>query len=487
MKNNNVVVWFHMHQPDYFDPMSKVQYLPWVRRHMLKGYYTVAKMLELHPTKLNINFSGVLLKQMSDYADNGLEDSFSLLERKPASSLSESEIQFIIQHFLVPVFTFKSKRFNELIQKKKNREKFSTDDLRDTQALFALSAFSPLVNDMKELINKDKAFTEEDKAFIKETENKIMKSVLPMYRNLSDKGQIELTVTPFYHPILPLIIDTDSAKESKKDSILPYAHFTHKEDAVIQIEHAIDIFKKVFGKIPAGMWPAEGSISNEAIELMHDKGIKWIGTDEAVLHNSRNMSPYDPYVWNARNIKILFRDHAISDKIGFTYNKMKPEDAADDFYNAVQDAKTTKIVILDGENPWDFYENNGMDFLKELFDRVSDITLFGSEAKADGELSSIHPGSWINGFFDTWIGHRESNIAWEYLTNARNEIGENKEAMEELYIAEGSDSFWWYSDFHKDEVDYSFDYLFRMHLIKAYENAGKIAPQYLYYPIKEVK
>jgi alpha-amylase/alpha-mannosidase (GH57 family) len=487
MKKNNVIIWLHMHQPDYADPISRRQYLPWVRRHTLNGYYTVAKLLEEIPAKLNINFSGILLKQILDYAENGLEDYYATLEKKPADSLSGSEIDFITQHFVVPIYTFHSKRFTELLNKKENREKFSKQDIRDAQALFSLSAFSPLVNDIGELKTKDRNFSENDKQFIKETETKIIKSTLPIYRKLYESKQIELTVTPFHHPILPLLIDTNAAKESKKDTILPYEQFSHREDAVNQIKMALEIFKNVFGKLPDGMWPAEGSISNEALDLIRDSGIKWAGTDEAVLHNSRSMSPHDPYIWNVRNVKILFRDHALSDRIGFVYNKMKAEDAAQDFYNAVQQSENTKVVILDGENPWDFYEDNGIEFLKEWFNKVKDITILGSEANPDGELNSIHPGSWINGFFDTWIGHRESNIAWDYLTNAREVAGNNKNAMEELYAAEGSDSFWWYSDFHKKEVDCSFDYLFRMHLIKAYQYAGAKIPEYLQYPIKEVK
>ncbi len=487
MGKNNVVIWFHMHQPDYFDPISKMQYLPWVRRHTLKGYYTVAKMLEVCQTKLNINFSGVLLKQMLDYSEKGMEDYFAFLEKKPTDSLTGSETDFIIRHFLSPVPTFQSERFEELLKKKTDRANFTMQDIRDTQVLFSLSAFSLLINDVEALRKKDRNFTEEDKQFIKATENKIIKSVLPMYKSLSDNGKIETTATPFYHPILPLIIDTNSARESKPDTILPHEHFAYREDAEWQVKHSIEIFKRVFGKNPKGMWLAEGSVSNEAIDSIKENGIKWIGTDESVLQNSRSMSPQDPYIWNVRGVKILFRDHLLSDKIGFTYNKMQPEDAANDFYNAVQSSKNTKIVILDGENPWDFYQDGGIDFLKALFNKIKDVSLFGSEAKPDGELRTIHPGSWINGFFDTWIGHKESNVAWDYLTKARNTLGDNKASMEELYAAEGSDSFWWYSDFHKKEVDFSFDYLFRMHLIKAYEVAGEEIPEYLYYPIKEAK
>ncbi len=486
MKKNNVVVWLHMHQPDYFDPVSKTQYLPWVRRHALSGYYPVAKLLSTYPARININFSGILIKQISDYAENNVNEYYKALEEKDAKSLTESEINFIIRHFLIPLPNANSARFKELLSKKERREKFSTDEIRDTQVLFSLSAFSPLIEDVKALKAKDRNFTEQDKQLIKQTENKIIGSLIGMYKNLYESGQIELTITPFYHPILPLLIDSNSAKESKEDSILPYGRFMHSEDASKQIKTAIEIFENTFGKKPQGMWPAEGSISNEAVELIKGNGIEWIGTDEAVLRMSKTNGPPDSSVWNARGMKILFRDHTLSDKIGFVYNKMQPADAADDFYNAVQSAEKTKVVILDGENPWEFYPNSGIDFLKAWFSKIEEITVSGSDAEAEGEMESIHPGSWINGYFDTWIGHKESNIAWDYLINARKKLG-SEDALKELYIAEGSDTFWWFSDFHKKEVDFSFDYLFRMHLISAYKLQNEKVPPYLNYPIKEVK
>ncbi len=481
---NKVIVWLHMHQPEYFNPIAGIQYLPWVRRHLAGGYYTVANLLKKYPAKININFSGVLLAQILRYTENFI-DYYDYLERKDASSLSESEANFIINKFLIPMNNFDNKRFAELIGKKQRMEKFTTNDLRDSQVLFTLSAFSPLNNEASEFLGKN-SFTESDKEEVKRIEKRAIKAVLPLYKELSESGIIELTATPMYHPILPLLVDTNSAKESKPDSVMPYSRFLHPEDADEQIKEGLTIFERVFGEKPKGMWPSEGSISAEVIELIKENGIEWVGTDEAILRKSLGGNP-EGLVYASNGVKIIFRNHTLSDKIAFVYNKMNPQDAASDFENCVVNSGRTEVVILDGENPWEYYENKGVDFLTEWFKKLQNISIKGSEAETEGEIEKIAPGSWINGFFDTWIGHKESNIAWDYLTEAREKLGDNEEAMKEIRIAEGSDWFWWYSDFHKNEVDFSFDTLFRMHLIKAYELSGEIIPGYLFYPIKEAK
>ncbi len=487
MKNQKVVIWLHMHQPDYFNPLGKIQYLPWVRRNITKGYYNVAKILSKYSTKININFSGVLLKQILSYQDDNFNDYYGILETKNAEDLIESEKAFILERFLIPELWKESRRYNELIEKKNHNEKFSLQDIRDTQFLFSLSAFSKFIPEIPDLIEKGQFFSEDDKKALHKVGKQIINSILDLYKELYKKGQIELTITPFYHPILPLLINTKSAIESKSDAIIPENTFKYIEDAKEQIKRSIKTFKDVFEKMPQGMWPSEGSISEEAIKIINESGIKWIGTDEQVLKRSIENNNPDSLIWDFKNTKIFFRNHNLSDKIGFVYNKMEPKVAAEDFYNEVQSKNRTEVVILDGENPWEYYPNSGIDFLNEWFKRIEGISALGSEIEPNHQLSRIIPGSWINGYFDTWIGHEESNIGWTYLTNARETLKNSKEALEELYMAEGSDWFWWYSDFHKKEVDMSFDTLFRSHLIKAYELAGKAVPEYLYYPIKEVK
>jgi alpha-amylase/alpha-mannosidase (GH57 family) len=486
MENQGIVIWLHMHQPSYFHPIMNIQYLPWVRRNLTKGYYNVAKILSNYSTKVNINFSGILLKQIMDYQESKITDYYQLLETKDAACLTESEKIFIINHFLINGLMNDSARYKELFEKKIHLEHFSIQDIRDAQFLFSLSAMSTLLPETTEFKKKERNFTEYDKKQLHKIETDIINSVLPMYKDLYEKGQIELTVTPFYHPILPLLINSTSAKESKNDAVIPENIFSHVEDADTQIKMAINIFKNVFGKKPKGMWPSEGSVSDDAANLIHENGLSWIGTDESVLKKSIGNDD-DSLIWYLNETKILFRDHSLSDKIGFVYNKMEPAKAAEDFYNEAISKGRTEVVILDGENPWEYYKNGGIEFLNEWFKKIENIAILGSEAETKKYLNHITPGSWINGYFDTWIGHKESNIAWTYLTEARERLKGSRDALQELYIAEGSDWFWWYSDFHKNEVDMSFDTLFRAHISKAYYLANIKTPDYLNYPIKEVK
>jgi len=436
-KENKIMLWLHMHQPDYLNPLSNEQILPWTRRHMLNSYYEIPKLLLSSSAKININFSGILLKQIVSYAEEKLEDTWETLEKKDADSLTESEKEFIIRNFLNPVANFNSNRFNKL-----------------------------------------------------KIERKIFESIIPMYRELFARKQIELTISPMQHPILPLLIDSSIACRSKQETILPLTQFAHPNDAIKQMEDAISLFSKIFGKMPQGMWPSEGSISNKAIDIIKQKGIKWIGTDESVLMRT------NPYVKkedisiprNVRDLKIFFRNHYLSDKIGFAYNKMNPIDAVKDLLQTVKSSRNGEIIILDGENPWDFYPECGVPFLTELFSALNQRnSALGNEIEATDSIEAIHPGSWINGYFDTWIGDEESNRAWTYLADTRKTVGSTQESLNQIYIAEGSDWFWWYSNLHKKEVDFTFDTLFRAHLIAAYQKAGIKIPSYLFQPIKEVK
>ena len=489
MIKKRLIMWLHMHQPDYLNPQNREQIVPWTRRHILRGYYEIPKLLSQSSAKININFSGTLLKQIVGYAEGKLKDSYEILEEKDAGSLSESEKTFIIKNFLNPIPHFDSARFNELIGKKRNREKFSTQDIRDTQMLFALSAFSPLINEANELLNKKENYTEEDKKIEKTIESKIMQSIIPLYKMLLKRNQIAITISPMYHPILPLLLDSSIAKISKPNTILPEIRFAYAEDAAKQIDDAISVFKEIFGTVPQGMWPSEGSVSNETIDISKIKGIKWIGTDQSILYKTNKELGNDGvFLSDVRGVKVFFRDRELSDKIGFVYNKMNEKDAVKDILQKLEASRNGEVIITDGENPWDYYPEYGVPFLKELFSALNEKnSALCSEVEAENKLESINPGSWINGCFDTWIGDEETNRAWTYLYDARRTVGKVKEALDEIYIAEGSDWFWWYSDFHKKEVDFTFDILFRAHLRSAYEKAQLKVPSYLFQPIKEGK
>jgi len=349
---------------------------------------------------------------------------------------------------------------------------------------------------------------------------------------MQDKGQIEVSVTPYYHPILPLLCDTDIAAESCPGLRLPANKFSHPEDAEYQIRTAVEFYTERFGRKPAGMWPSEGSVSTDILPFIIRNGIKWIATDEEILacsisrtpdrNNKQNVSEtgelYRPYEIKCgkNSINIIFRDHVISDRLGFVYANWDPKKAAEDFIDKLVDIKNhleninapgrLVSIILDGENAWEYYLNDGHDFFRNLYSILSNhndlITTTVSEyleSNADrGEVKTLHPGSWINHNYNVWIGHQEDNLAWDLLYRTRkmltdfqnSEEGKNfdktklETAWREIYIAEGSDWCWWFGDDHVGPNNDKFDALFRSNLIYIYELLGKDVPEDLLSPIR---
>jgi alpha-amylase/alpha-mannosidase (GH57 family) len=400
---------------------------------------------------------------------------------------------------------------------------FTTGDFLDLQVLFNLCWIDPLFRNkdpfLKTLVDKGRDFTEEDKQLLISKQLSILREIIPRYREMSKTGQIELSVSPFYHPILPLLCDTHSARIAMPDIKLPQKRFSYPEDAEKQIKMGIDYFEKLFGYRPVGMWPSEGSVSEDVLRLAAKEGIKWIGTDEDILSislgkqlrdASRNVIEpdilYRPYTFE--NVSLIFRDHSLSDLIGFVYSKWDSKKAAEDFINRMiqawaslpKDKPHLLSIILDGENAWEYYKNDGHDFLKYLYEgltreeRLKTVTVSEYINKLDkGEpLNRLHAGSWINANFSIWIGHEEDNIAWDYLTETRDDLelfqklnpDKNlSEAWKAIYIAEGSDWNWWYGDEHTTDTQKDFDDLFRINLTKVYEEMGKEAPQHLFLPV----
>jgi hypothetical protein len=303
---------------------------------------------------------------------------------------------------------------------------------------------------------------------------------------------------------------------------LPSKRFAHPEDAKWHVENAVSYYEKIFGKKPLGMWPSEGSVSNEMSAIVSEAGINWIATDEAILFNSAKeiagdrrflFRPFNLSV-NGKNLKIIFRDHGLSDSIGFVYSKWNPEDAAADFVNKIRnialyagDSYDAPLVsvILDGENCWEYYSNDGRDFLTKLYEKLSADDLIETVRISDylekfppkNTITNLTAGSWINGNFGIWIGHSQDNASWDYLSATRDFLVDfieknpefkgcdnERQAWETLYAAEGSDWNWWYGDDHSSGNDAAFDYIYRQHLIKVYECLGQRPPDALYKAIK---
>ncbi len=546
----NVAVIWHMHQPYYKDLKSGHYLLPWVRLHATKDYYDMAAILDEFPgIRQTFNVVPSLLAQVEDYASGEAIDTFLEVSKKPAAELSQPEKAFILKNFFLANWETMIKpfpRYFEILHKRgthcsseeieKATAFFSVDDFRDLQVLFNLCWFDPsfLKEDpfLEGLKAKGRGYTEEEKGRLLEKQREITGRVIPNYKRLAEEGRIELTTTPFYHPILPLLCDTEVARKAMPHTNLPSKPFRHPEDAVTQVRRGVEFHKKTFGSAPAGMWPSEGSVSKEALGIIAKEGIKWVATDEEILAASAGRGIkrsgkgvpedpeflYKPYRFKTKHgdISMIFRDHQLSDLIGFVYSSWDPKAAAADFMHKLHDirhalgAKNKKgnhvvPVILDGENCWEHYKNDGWDFLTALYGMVEADPLINMVTVSEhlekhppkARLEKVFPGSWINHNFRIWIGHDEDNLAWDYLKTARDDLtaaqesdeiaGEAlKTAWEHIYIAEGSDWCWWYGDEHSTDNDADFDALFRKNLQNIYELMGKTVPSALFKPIIQV-
>jgi alpha-amylase/alpha-mannosidase (GH57 family) len=526
-----------MHQPFYKDPVNGIYKLPWVRLHGTKDYLDMLEiLLDFPDIKQVFNFTPSLLDQIMDYTESGAKDRHLELTLKEASGLNADERIFILENFFLANWDNMIRpfpRYYELLKKrglhfiksdlKRLIRYFSNADFLDLQVLFNLCWIDPVFRKkdpfLAGLVQKGMGYTEEEKQALIAKQLSLLKEIIPRYRDMAKEGQIELSVSPFYHPILPLLCDTNSARVAMPDVRLPQKRFSHPEDAEKQIRMGIDYFGKIFGYRPVGMWPSEGSVSEEALRLIAKEGIQWIGTDEDILaisagkrirDSARNIvGPdvlYTPYEFE--NVSIIFRDHSLSDLIGFVYSGWEPKKAAEDFINRLLQAWSAVpknkphllSIILDGENAWEYYRNDGHDFLSYLYEGLSREERLKTVTPSEylqmygkGEpLKKLHAGSWIYANFGVWIGHEEDNRAWDYLTTAREDIDlyqtlnpgkDLQEAWKAIYIAEGSDWNWWYGDDHSTENQKEFDELFRSNLMKVYKEIGKDIPDHLFIPV----
>ncbi|MCX8026659.1 MAG: glycoside hydrolase family 57 protein [Thermodesulfovibrionales bacterium] len=532
-----IAFFWHMHQPSYRDPLTGEYRLPWVRLHGTKDYLDMLLILEDFPEiHQTFNIVPSLFDQLIDYIERGAKDKHLILTLKSPSELTEDERMFVVENFFLANWDTMVKpytRYNELLIKrgvrfsrqdiKRIHKYFTDDDIRDLQVWFNLVWIDPMFVRkepfLQEMYKKGAYFTEEEKVEVINHQYKILRNIIPSYRNAFQKGMVELSVTPFYHPILPLLWDTNNARIAMPNVVLPKRRFAYPQDAQAQIKLGIEFFTNLFGKAPNGMWPSEGSVCEDIAKEIHKQGIRWIATDEDVLSASLGYglrdssggvttpeSLYKPYDYEG--IKIFFRDHRLSDQVGFVYSGLTAEDAVKDFIGKLQTIKNSLPkdsafvvpVILDGENAWEYYKNDGHDFLSLLYETISKDKRFRAITMSEylnisdniGKLHKLHAGSWINANFGVWIGHEEDNIAWDYLTQVREDLErfalENpnfdiSEAWRSIYAAEGSDWNWWYGDDHSTDTAEEFDELFRRHLMKVYEVIGKEIPSFLYVPV----
>lgn len=516
---------WHQHQPHYKNVETGKFLMPWTRLHGVKDYVDILKTLKNFPkVKFNVNLVPTMLEQIEEYYKNGTTDNVMDLTLKNPIDFTEEDYEEFYNFFFSANednLVSRLPRYEELFWRKESKD-LNHDEIRDIQVLFNLAWLGEHSREneiFKNLFEKGQNFSEKDKKTVIEGHLKILKEVIPIHKKLQKNGQIELSLTPFYHPILPLLCDSSVGKIANPNGASPKLKFSYSEDAKEQIELSQKFFTKHFGKKSQGMWPSEGSVSEEVLKIAKQSGINWVATDEEILFKSLNS--WDRHklfqVYEYEGVKILFRDHGLSDLIGFTYSKWQPIDAAmnlvkhfenihRDLINSGSDLSDKIVsVILDGENCWEYYRNNGKEFLEHLCRFLSlsqtletvKISDFLESQESFEQLPHVSPGSWVYGNFDIWIGSPEKNNAWDLLTKTRNLIAEEeakgtsakliKKAKEFIYIAEGSDWFWWYGDQNQTDFANEFDRLFRINLIEVYKIFGKKVPKDLEIPVFESK
>jgi alpha-amylase/alpha-mannosidase (GH57 family) len=542
MAQLRVAVLWHQHQPFYKDLVSGQYRLPWTRLHALKDYYGMVKLLDEFPlVHQTFNLVPSLITQIQDYVSGAAQDPFLQIAAKPARDLTQDERRFALQYLFQanPVNLIgRYPRYRELWEKfrsdgdlpEKAEKHFQPQDFTDLQVLSQIAWFDEYFleeKDVAEVVRKGRNYSLDDQRFVIRTQRDLLARVLPAHADAAKKGLIEISTSPFYHPILPLVCDTNSGAVSSPGLPLPQNRYRHPEDAREQLVRGMDLHEQVFGVRPRGVWPSEGSVSDEVLAIGHGLGVQWMATDEGVLGRSlgeffsrdgsgqlgveqaqRLYTPYQ-YEKGETRMNLIFRDHTLSDLIGFVYSGMPPREAAGNLMHKLKESAQPILskgkdalvsIILDGENAWEYYQHSGREFLRCFYQALQDNPGIEAVTVSEGikrhhdpaPLNSLVPGSWISANFNVWIGAPEDNRAWDYLYQARNFYSQSaagakeeqrKLAFEELLIAEGSDWNWWYGPEHHSANDRDFDELYRKHLSNVYQALGGTPPDYLAQPI----
>lgn len=511
----HVAFLWHMHQPSYRDPVTGEVTLPWVRLHGVKDYSDMALALSGPGARSTVNWVPGLLDQCESLArtDHAERERFWRITLRPPASLHPNEVEFIRRHFfsLGGPMLEPWPRYRELRDLVRAGLPLSHDELRDLQVWFNLAWTGVAVRqenpDVAALFARGRDFTEADKVTILEAQRKAVLALVPRWRALSEQGHVELTASPHYHPILPLLIDTDLARAADPTTPLPDSRLRMPGDASAHIRRALDSHERRFGQRPRGMWPSEGSVAAPLLPLAHELGVEWFATDESILWKSLGgaqrphaLRPTDKFVpWMLDGVRLVFRDHGLSDKIGFVYASWPADRAYSDFIQALtQIERTTRnggdhlvLIALDGENCWEHYPGGVTAFLPGLLERISKTPGLRlstvSEALAAvpaRPLPGLAAGSWIDGTFRTWLGDPVKNRAWELLTAARNavmtplsQLIESEPGLADLVMrAEASDWWWWFGEGHSSTFDMDFDALFRSHLMAIWLALGRPVP-----------
>lgn len=540
------LLW-HQHQPIYKDtayPTPSGSYIhPWVRLHAIRDYYSMAALVAEHPgVHLTINLTPSLLWQLEDYLECDATDRVLDLTLKPAEALDARERAHLLGAFFDANWhnqIFPHPRYKELFEQRRRKQAFADQDVRDLQMWFNLAWFGSEFRNgavklatgelasVQQFVEQGSGFTVADIEAMVSEQYKIMRAVIPIHQQLQERGQVEVSTTPFYHPILPLLVDTGRATIDRPGTTHP-PRFAYPEDAAAQVQLAVESYQHWFGHAPRGMWPAEGAVSQFIIPHFARHGVRWLATDRGVLARSGRWG-YEahkpdvlcqPYraLEGHHALSVFFRDTALSDAIGFHYHGYADyRQAAGDFLQTIKERFARQLrgdedrvltVVLDGENAWGAYRDDARPFLHALYTLLEEdgelqTVTFSEYVDGNPERGVVaHPledqaqvydlftGSWIDEYgsapgvdLGTWIGEDEENRGWELLGATRAflaETGATPEtapaAFEALYMAEGSDWFWWFGADQDSGNDDEFDDLFRTHLKNVYRSLGSEPP-----------
>ncbi len=545
-------IW-HQHQPLYKardNSKSNSQHyrLPWVRLHGTKDYLDLVLLLERYP-KLHqtVNLVPSLILQLEDYIAGTAFDPYLTVCLTPDDRITREQHEFIIEHFFDAnhhTLIDPHPRYGELYGQRQDKgrawclDNWEAQDYSDLLAWHNLAWIDPLFWDDPEIadwLKRGRNFNLSDRQRIYSKQRQILSRIIPQHRQMQENGQLEVTTTPYTHPILPLLADTNSGRIAVQNMELPKRRFQWAEDIPRHLQKSWDMYEDRFGTTPRGLWPSEQSVSPEMLPYVAKQGFKWLCSDEAVLgwtlkhffnrDGAGNvLQPellYRPYRLEtpAGELAIVFRDHRLSDLIGFSYSSMPPKRAAADLvghleaiahsltHNQASGATALEqphlvTIALDGENCWEFYPEDGKPFLENLYQALSDneqiklvtVSEYLEQFPATETLQCdrLHSGSWVDGSFTTWIGDPAKNRAWDLLTEARTVLANHPEATEEnnpaaweaMYAAEGSDWFWWFGEGHSSNQDAIFDQLFREHLYGIYQALNEPIPPNIRQPVE---
>ncbi len=539
-----VVLCWHMHQPQYRDLVRGTYQLPWTYLHGIKDYVDMAAHLEAVPeARVVVNFAPILLEQIEDYAEQvsaflneGAEIRDPLLAALagPEPPTGTEARQELVNTCLRANRTRLIDRFpayRQLVRLAEcmggaaaGVEYLSDQYLADLLVWYHLAWTGETVRRrdtrIKRLQNKGSGFTVADRRLLVSVIGEQLAGVIGRYRSLADRGQVELSVSPYAHPIVPLLLDIGSAREALPDVTLPMldAYPGGKGRARWHVRAAIEAFERHFGRLPQGCWPSEGGVSEATLRLLENHGFRWAASGQGVLTNTLQriqgvdgpaQGVHRPYRLEGGRLGAFFRDDGLSDLIGFTYSDWHADDAVANLVRHLEDIAaveggrpdTVVSIILDGENAWEHYPENGYYFLSALYRRLADhpgieLTTFSEALErcpSPAKLPRLVAGSWVYGTFSTWIGDPDKNRGWDMLGAAKRacdaalasgRLGEEQRvrALEQLAVCEGSDWFWWFGDYNPADTVSDFDRLYRRHLSNLYRFIGKEPPAYLEQP-----